>query len=128
MSRKNQVCPHHTCPHFRRRGQGNIIRHSFYKTRHGRRRRYRCKACGRTFSSTYGTAYYRLQRSRAYFDSVATMSVNGVGKSAIARIKNLSGSTVYRWLEVRKRTALLTFSTIAVQIQGTRADLPCSPK
>ena len=33
------------------------------------------------------------------------MSVNGVGKSAFARIKNLSGSTVYRWLEVAFRYA-----------------------
>ncbi len=105
MSRKNRVCPNRTCPHFRQPRQGNIIRHSFYKTSQGRRRRYRCKACGRTFSSTYGTAYYRLQRSRAFFDSVATMSVNGVGKSAIARISGLSRSTVCRWLEVAFRYA-----------------------
>ena len=105
MSRKNRVCPNRNCPHFRQPGQGNIIRHSFYKTRQGRRRRYRCKACGRTFSSTWGTAYYRLQRSRAFFDSVATMSVNGVGKSAIARISGLSRSTVCRWLEVAFRYA-----------------------
>ena len=105
MSRKNRVCPNRTCPHFRQPGQGNIIRHSFYKTRHGRRRRYRCKACGRTFSSTYGTAYYRLQWSRATFDFVATMSVNGVGKSAIARTRRLSRSTVCRWLDVASRYA-----------------------
>ena len=105
MSRKNRVCPNRSCPHFRQPGQGNIVRHSFYKTSQGRRRRYRCKACGRTFSSTWGTAYYRLQRSRAFFDSVATMSVNGVGKSAIARIRGLSRSTVCRWLEVAFRYA-----------------------
>ena len=94
MSRKNRVCPNRTCAHFRQPGQGNIVRHSFYKTSQGRRRRYRCKACDRTFSSTCGTAYYRLQWSRATFDFVATMSVNGVGKSAIARIRRLSRSTV----------------------------------
>ena len=86
-SLKNLVCPNENCPHFRKHRQGDIIRHSFYKTRQGRRRRYRRKNCGRTFSSTYGTAYYRLQSSRSCFDEVATMSVNGIGKSAISRIK-----------------------------------------
>ena len=97
-SLKNLACPNGNCPYFRKHRQGNIIRHSFYKTRQGRRRRYRCKDCGRTFSSTYGTAYYRLQSSRSRFDDVATMSVNGIGKSAISRIKRLSWNTVDRWL------------------------------
>ena len=97
-SLKNLACPNENCPHFRKHRQGNIIRHSFYKTRQGRRRRYRCKDCGRTFSSTFGTAYYRLQSSRICFDDVATMSVNGIGKSAISRIKRLSWNTVDRWL------------------------------
>ena len=51
-----------------RLGKGNIIRHSFYITRQGRRRRYRCKECGRTFSSTRGTPYYRLHKPRSLFD------------------------------------------------------------
>jgi transposase-like protein len=97
-SLKNLACPNGNCPHFRKHRQGNIIRHSFYKTSQGRRRRYRCRNCGRTFSSTYGTAYYRLQNSRTCFDDVATMSVNGIGKSAISRIKNMSWNTVDRWL------------------------------
>ena len=95
---KNLVCPNQNCTHFRKPRQGNIIRHSFYKTRQGRRRRYRCKECGRTFSSTHGTAYYRLQSSKSCFDEVSTMSVNGIGKSAISRIKGLSWNTVDRWL------------------------------
>ena len=99
-SLKNLACPNENCPHFRKHRQGNIIRHSFYKTRQGRRRRYRCKDCSRTFSSTYGTAYYRLQSSRTCFDDVATMSVNGIGKSAISRIKNMSWNTVDRWLHL----------------------------
>ena len=52
-------------------GKGNIIRHSFYKTSQGRRRRYLCKACNKTFCSTAGTPYYRLHKSRSAFDEVA---------------------------------------------------------
>ena len=97
MSRQNHVnklsCPNENCSKHRRIGLGNIIRHSFYKGSEGRRRRYRCKGCGKTFSSTYGTAYYRLQSSRTVFDEVVTMSSGGVDKSAISRIKGMSWNT-----------------------------------
>ena len=63
------------------------------------RRRYRCNACGTTFCSTKGTPYYRLQHRRSTFDEVATLSVEGVSKSAIARVKGLAWNTVDRWLE-----------------------------
>jgi len=74
--------------------------HSFYRTTHGRRRRYGCTRCGRTFSSTVGTPCYRLHKPRTLFDEVARMSVDGVGKSAIARIKQIAWNTAARWLAV----------------------------
>ena len=77
--------------------QSNIIRHSFYITTQGRRRRYRCKECGRTFSSTHGTPYYRLHKPRSLFDEVVHMCVHGLAISALARIKRMG--TVARWLE-----------------------------
>ena len=93
-------CPFHSCSLFGKKGEENIILHSFYKTSQGRRRRYRCKECGKTFSSTFGTAYYRLQKSKTSFDNVATMSVNGVDKSSISRMTGLSWTTIERWLEI----------------------------
>ena len=43
------------CTFHGRVGSGNIVRHGFYRTRSGRRRRYRCVRCAKTFSSTKGT-------------------------------------------------------------------------
>jgi len=57
------------------------------------------QAFGKTFSSTNGTPYYRLQHRRATFDEVATLSVEGLNKSAIARVKRIAWNTVHRWLE-----------------------------
>jgi len=96
---KTIICSNSKCIYFRLSGKGNIIRHSFYKTSQGRRRRYKCKECNKTFSSTYGTAYYRLQLPRAAFDKVAKMSVNGIDKSTISRLQKLSWGTIERWLE-----------------------------
>ena len=80
-------------------GSGNIVRHGFYRTTRGRRRRYRCVECGKTFSSTKGTPYYRLHRRRATFDAVVALRVEGVSISAIARVEGIAWNTVARWLE-----------------------------
>src|SRR4030095_6971720 len=63
------------------------------------RHRYQCQTCGKTFCSTIGTPYYRLQHRRAIFDEVAALSVEGLNKSAIARVKRITWNTVHRWLE-----------------------------
>ena len=65
-----------------------IIRFGSYPTRWGRR----------TFCRNRGTVYHRLQHRRATFDEVAALSVEGVNKSAIARVKQIAWNTVDRWL------------------------------
>ena len=92
-------CPNAACALHDRRGRGNVVLHGYSKTRWVRPRRYRCKECGRTFSSTTGTAYSRLQHSAGKFERVAALSVEGVSKSAIARIERIAWSTVARWIE-----------------------------
>src|SRR4029434_2593427 len=68
-------------------GAESIILHGFYQTNSGKRRRYLCRICGKTFCSNTGTPYHRLQHRRTTFDEVATLSVEGLNKSAIARVK-----------------------------------------
>ena len=99
------ACTNPECALRGRAGRGNVVRHGFLKLRRGRRRRYRCKACGKTFCSTQGTPYYRLQCTRRDFEQVAAMSVEGLSKSAIARIKGITWNTVARWLQRAARAA-----------------------
>jgi transposase-like protein len=77
---KTPRCTNAACPK-----SAAAIRYGFYKTKTGRRRRYRCNECRRTFCSTTNTAYYRLQHHRSTFDEIAALSVEGVSKSSIAR-------------------------------------------
>jgi transposase-like protein len=93
------TCPNRHCPPAGKGDLGAIIRHGFYMTRWGKRRRYQCRNCGKTFCSTTRTPYYRLQLRRAMFDEVAALSVEGLNKSAIARVKRIAWNTVHRWLE-----------------------------
>ncbi len=96
---KSLSCPNRQCSLLRKADSGAIIRHGFYTTRWRKRRRYRCRTCGKTFCSTTGTPYHRLQHRRAIFDEVASLSVEGLNKSAIARVKRIAWNTVHRWLE-----------------------------
>ncbi|MEE8625197.1 MAG: hypothetical protein V3T19_07640 [Acidiferrobacterales bacterium] len=72
--------------------------HGSFPVRYDRRRRYRCLACGGTFSTRIDTAYYRFRCSRRTFDRVASMSVEGMGRTAIARVEGAGWNTANRWL------------------------------
>ena len=96
---KNRRCLNLACPLRGKVSSGNIVRRGFYRTRSGKRRRYRCGECGKTFSSTKGTPYYRLQHRRATFDGVIALRVEGVSISSTSRIKGIAWNTVARWLE-----------------------------
>jgi transposase-like protein/IS1 family transposase len=99
-SRRNRLppCPNRICDLQGVRNHGNILRHSIVRLKRGMRRRYLCKACGKTFCSTTGTAYHRLQRPRRAFDAVVALRVEGMSIAAIARLERLSWNTVARWL------------------------------
>ena len=96
---KSLSCANRECPLAGKAAAGRIVRHGFYPTKWGRRRRYQCRACGKTFCTNTGTPYHGLQHRRTTFDEVAALSVNGLNKSAIARVKRIGWNTVDRWLE-----------------------------
>jgi IS1 family transposase/transposase-like protein len=94
---KERSCQNEKCQDHSKFGGGNIIRHSKYRTKQGRRRCYLCKTCKMTFCSTKGAPYYRLHKPRSVFDEVVQMTVEGVGISAISRVKRLAWNTIASW-------------------------------
>ncbi len=100
---KKLSCLNPECPLHGKVGSGSIIHYGFYRTRSGKRRRYRCIGCGKTCSSTKGTPYYRLRHRRATYDSVVVLRVEGVSISAISRVEGIAWNTVARWLDTVAR-------------------------
>jgi transposase-like protein/IS1 family transposase len=96
---KSLDCPNPDCIPCKDATTRTIIRYGFYQTRWGKRCRYQCRNCGKTFCSSTGTTYHRLQHRRATFDGVAALTVEGLNKSAIARAMRITWNTVHRWLE-----------------------------
>ena len=95
----NRTCPNRHCQSQKGNSAVKISPYGYYKTKAGKRRRFRCQICRMTFSSTTGTPYFRIQHPRSKFDQVASLSVEGVNKSAISRVQSVAWNTVHRWLE-----------------------------
>ena len=93
------LCPNDRCLLHATAGRGNVTCYGFYRVRRGRRRRYRCRGCGTTFSVTTNTPYQGLRHSRRTFDRTVALSAEGVSRSAIARAEGLTWNTVDRWLD-----------------------------
>src|SRR4029434_9692316 len=97
-------------------GAESIILHGFYQTNSGKRRRYLCRICGKTFCSNTGTPYHRLQHRRTTFDEVATLSVEPEqvrdcsGKARSPGIPFIAGS--------KKLPALVAASTIEESMES----------
>jgi len=75
-----------------------VVRHGFFRVRCGRRRRSRCRDCGRTFSARTNTPCFGLRCSSRVFERVAPMSVEGMSCAAIARVEGVAWHTADRWL------------------------------
>jgi transposase-like protein len=90
MNPQEQVCPNPKCCASGKDGQIGI---------HSRQdQRYRCKSCGRTFTVTVGTAYYRLKKSHEVFTLVVSLLAYGCPVQAIVVAFQIDERTVWRWL------------------------------
>lgn len=93
---RRRHCPHSDCPSTQPGARPRIVLHSRLRTRRGVRRRLLCKVCSRTFVSSFGSVYYRMRRSRANFDRVMRLSVEGLPQASIARASGVCTSTLTR--------------------------------
>ncbi len=105
--RRKLFCPNSRCELNGALSKGNIVRHGFLTVKFGRRRRYRCTACGKTFGINTNTPYQRIQSPRTLFDRVVELRVEGMSISAIAGVCSLSWSTVFRWLKKAAEAAAI---------------------
>src|SRR5512135_2244185 len=91
MDPQTQFCHNLDCPARGMVGQGNI-------RVHGRKeRRYRCTTCGRTFTATRGTPFYRLETPPETVTTVTTLLCHGCPTQAIVAAFGLDERTIARW-------------------------------
>ena len=91
MHASRHFCPNADCKARRKIGHGNIVVHS------KARPRYRCKACGKTFSAQHGTMLAGLRKPSEMIVIVITLLAYGCPLQAIVHAYGLDERTVARW-------------------------------
>ena len=77
MNPTTVFCPNLACPARGQTGQGNIGIHS------RREKRFICTECRKTFTTTKGTAFYRLRTSAETVTRVVTLMAHGCPLQAV---------------------------------------------
>lgn len=91
MDPQTIFCPNPECPARGQVGKGNVGIHS------QKERRYRCRACGKTFSARKGTAFYRLRTVEETVTLVITLLAHGCPLQAIVAAFGFDERTVAGW-------------------------------
>lgn len=91
MNPTTVFCPNLACPARGHRGQGNIGIHSRQD------QRFICQQCGKTFTATKGTVFYRLRTSAELVVMVVTLLAHGCPLQAIVVAFKLDERTVAAW-------------------------------
>jgi hypothetical protein len=91
MNPHEQFCHNPDCWAYGRGGEGHIVIHS------RRERRYQCRRCAKTFSTTRGTALYRAHKPEATIVQVATLLAHGCPPQAVVAAFGWDERTVARY-------------------------------
>lgn len=86
-------CPNWDCPARGKTGAGNLVSHG------KKRKRYKCKTCGKTFSVHRGTMLEGLRKEEELIVQVVTLLAYGCPRQAIVHAFELDERTVARWQE-----------------------------
>jgi len=100
-------CPNLACPARGQRGQGNIGLHS------QKEKRFLCTVCRKTFTTTKGTALYRLRTAADTVSLVVTLMAHGCPLQAIVVAFRVDERTVAAWV---RRAALLRCHSLGFYI------------
>ena len=90
-------CPNPECPVFGQEEGRQLERHAYYGP--GRTTQYLCRGCGKTFSETKGTFFYRLRTPKEKILMALAMVAEGGGIRATGRAMVVDKDTIQSWVE-----------------------------
>jgi transposase-like protein len=90
-------CPNPDCVLFGKEEGGQLERHTYYGPE--RTTQYLCRACGKTFSETKGTFFYRVRTPKEKVLKALAMVAEGGGIRATGRAMGVDKDTIQRWVK-----------------------------
>lgn len=126
MSKFAQVgdfCPNKACVDYGKlqsEQQQNIIR--FGKAKAGRQR-YKCKRCGKTFTETKGTIFYRRRTPAEEIIETLAFVAEGSRISSLVRVKGHKEDTILGWIRAGAEHAQALEEVLLAKYQLKRGQL-----
>jgi transposase-like protein len=114
MDPQDQFCHNLDCPARGLLGRGNIQVHSRAD------RRYKCTTCGRTFTATRGTPYYRKRTAHDVITTVLSLLTHGCPTQAIVAAFGFDERTVAAWQRQAGRHCQLVHAHVVQRGQVDR--------
>ena len=105
FAKPGDFCPHESCRDYGKlqsSHQQNL--HKFGKTGKGVQR-FRCQTCGRTFTETSGTIFYRKRTPEHEILETLALLAEGSRISSLTRTKGFKEDTILTWLRQAARHA-----------------------
>ena len=116
-------CPNEVCPDYGKLQsdrQDKIIK--FGKTQAGRQR-YKCKTCGKTFTETKGTLFYRRRTPEDEIIDTLAHIAEGNRISSLVRTKGHKEDTIIDWIQEAGKHAEAIEEVLLADHQLTRGQI-----
>ena len=124
LAQAGSFCPNGACPDYGRFQQGQAEKNikKSGKTRQGKQR-YLCKSCGKTFSQTTGTLFYRRRTKDEEILETLALIAEGVRISTLSRVKWFKEDTILAWVRQAGKRAEAMEEVLLANYRVDRAQL-----
>src|SRR3972149_11252132 len=98
FAKPGDLCPNEACPDNGKLQSGQQQNlEKFGRTRKGVQR-FRCQTCGRTFTETTGTIFFRKRTPEHEILETLALLTEGSRISSLSRVKGFKEDTILQWL------------------------------
>ena len=105
FAKPGEFCPNEACPDYGKLQSGQPQNLEKYgKTRKGVQR-YRCQTCGKTFTETTGTIFFRKRTPEHEILETLALLAEGSRISSLTRAKGFKEDTILAWLRAAAQHA-----------------------
>jgi transposase-like protein len=123
LAQVGDFCPNEICPDYGKLQsdrQLNVIK--LGRTKAGRQR-YKCKTCGKTFTETKGTLFYRRRTPDDEIIDTLAQIAEGNRISSLARTKGHKEDTIIDWIREAGKHAEAIEEVLLADYQLTRGQI-----
>lgn len=115
-----EFCPNEACESYGQVKESHIVR---YGTTAAGVQRYQCRRCGKSFTATKGTIFYRKQTPRKDILETLAMLAEGMRISSISRVKGFKEDTILSWLREASNHAAQVEAVLMNRYQVNQAQI-----